>query len=80
MILALCRSGLSYAEARAVGMEEMLCLLAHARIEETLRELGAESARVASQSFADPEEQRRALTSLKHRANAELDRFYQSRL
>lgn len=76
VILALLRAGLSLAEARSLGMEELLCLLAHRRLEETLAALDAETARVASLPLADAAEQQRLLAALHHRAEAALDRFY----
>ena len=79
VLLALMRAGLSLAEARALSMEEMLCLLIHLRLEDTLAALDAEAARVASIPLADDDEQRRLLNALNHRAEAELDRFYRKR-
>lgn len=77
--LALLRAGLNYRAAGEVSCEEMLCLLHHAALEERLRALDAESARLAGLSFADPVEQQRALTAISHRAATELDRFYRPR-
>ena len=76
MLLALLRLGLSYGAARRIGMEEALCLLHHGTLDEELRRIDAEAARVASLSLADEDEQRRALTVLQHRAAAAVDRFY----
>jgi len=70
------RLGLTWVEAKALSVEEVLCLLHHAELEESMQYLHAESARVASLSFADPHEQQRALSTLAHRAAALLDRFY----
>lgn len=74
--MALTRCQLSYAEARALGFEEMLCLLHHAAFEKRLSELSAEAQRVAGLPFADPHEQQRALLAIQHRAAAEVERFY----
>jgi hypothetical protein len=78
VLLALLRLGLTYAEARAIGAEEMLCLMHHARLEEQLAALDREAGRVASLPFADPHVQQQALAGLHHRAQAELARFYRS--
>jgi len=72
------RLGLSYAAAQAVGIEELLCLLHHAQLEERLAALDREAARIASLQFADPHEQQQALTGLRHRSQAELDWFYRA--
>jgi hypothetical protein len=79
VILALLKAGLSLAEARSLGMEEVLCLLAHRRLEETLAALDAEAARVAGLPLAEAGEQQRLLAALHHRAEAALDRFYRRR-
>jgi hypothetical protein len=76
VLLALLKAGLSLAEARSLGMEELLCFLAHQRLAETLAALDAEAARVASLPLADAGEQQRLLAALHHRAEAALDRFY----
>ena len=75
-LLELMQAGLGYAEARTVGYEEALCLLHHARFERELHTLDAEEARIASLSFADPQEQQRALIALRHKAKALTERFY----
>jgi len=76
VLLALTRCHLSYAEARTLSFEEMLCLLHHAAFEKRLDELSAEAQRMASLPFVDPHEQQRALLALQHRAAAEVERFY----
>jgi|GEM_PF-4783190 len=57
-------------------MEEVLCLLQHAALNDELAALESEAARVASLSYAEPAEQQRALAMLGHRRQAALDRFY----
>jgi hypothetical protein len=76
MLIALLRLGLSYAEARTIGMEEMLCLLHHAQLDKQLAALDQEAARIAGLQFADPHEQQQALTAVHHGARALLDRFH----
>jgi hypothetical protein len=76
VLLELTRCNLSYREAQALGLEEMLCLLHHAAFDKRLSELSAEALRVASLPLADPAEQQRALLALHHRAAAEVERFY----
>jgi len=76
VLLSLLRLGLSLDEARRIGMEELLCLLSHGALDEQLRLLDAEAARVASLSLADEQEQRRVLTAIQHRASAAVERFY----
>jgi hypothetical protein len=78
LLLALMRFGLDYAQARAVGMEELLCLLYHGQLQEQLAVLDQEAARIASLQFADQHEQQRALTGLRHQAQAALDGFYRA--
>lgn len=68
--------GFSYAEARALGAEEFLCILYHGRLAQGLAALDQEAARIASLQFADPHEQQQALAVLRQRAEAQLDRFY----
>lgn len=70
------RIGLSHAEARALSMEEVLCLLHHAQLDEKLAALDGEAARIAGLQLADPHEQQQALAILRHGVEAELDRFY----
>ena len=77
--MTLMQCGLSYAEARSLGFEETLCVLRHAVLAERLKQLDAESARLAGLSCADPAEQQRMLTAISHRAAAELDAFYRER-
>lgn len=72
------RLGLGYAQAQAIGMEELLCLLYHAQLQEQLAVLDQEAARIASLQFADQHEQQRALTGLRHQAQAALDGFYRA--
>jgi len=76
LLLALMKLGLSYAEAKELGAEELLCLLHHSQLDERLVALDQEAARIASLPFADPHEQQQALAVLRHRAEFELDRFY----
>ena len=76
VLLLLLKAGLSLREARGIGMEEMLCMLAHIEMEGKLAALDAEAARVASLPMADAAEQQRLLSALHHRAEAALDRFY----
>ena len=76
MLLRLLALGMSLAEARSLSYEEMLCLMFHAELTAVQGWIEGEGARIASLSFADPEQQRRALTALAHRGEAELDRFY----
>jgi hypothetical protein len=68
--------GLSYREARALAMEEALCLLHHLALRRRLDWLEAEAARVAGLALADPHEQQLALSRLEHAAAAELKRFH----
>ena len=79
VLLALLRLGLSYADACAIGMEEMLCLLYHAQLEEYIAAMDREAARIAGLQFADVHEQQQALAALRHGAEAALDRFYRSK-
>ena len=53
-----------------------MCLMYHLEFSETAKALTAESARVASLSFADPVEQQQALSRLQLQIKAALDRFY----
>ena len=76
VLLELLGLGLSLAEAKSIGAEEMLCLLHHARLRDDLAALEAEAARVASLPFADAHDQQRALARLGHHAQARLARFY----
>jgi hypothetical protein len=74
-LLDLLACGLGWDEARRVGFEEAQCLLYCHALRRELAALDAESARVASLALADPDEQRRALTALAHRAAALERRF-----
>jgi hypothetical protein len=74
-MLALLRCGLSYSEARGIGVEEVLCLVQHQHLYEELRWLDGEAARVASLSFAEAEPQARQLLALQHRARRAVERF-----
>jgi hypothetical protein len=78
LVLALMRLGLDYAQARAISMEELLCLVHHGQLQEQLAILDQEAARIASLQFADQHEQQRALTGLRHQAQVALDGFYRA--
>jgi len=67
---------MSKAEAAALGMEELLCVLCHQRLNSELAALDAEAGRIASLPFGDPAQQRRLLSAVDHRQRALLDRFY----
>jgi hypothetical protein len=76
VLLELMHLGLSWNEARALGAEEVLCLLAHATLTRELRGLEADAARIAGLPFADSHEQQRVLLKLRHTAATCLARFY----
>jgi hypothetical protein len=73
--LELLACGLSWDALWRLGFEEARCLLHCSAHRQALAALDVESARVASLAFAEPDEQRRALIALAHRADALERRF-----
>jgi hypothetical protein len=78
VLLTLMDCGLSYSEARAIGIEEALCLLHHHGHRERLRALDAEAARIASLPFADPAAPQRELHKLRLRMRGVEERFWRT--
>lgn len=79
VLITLLGLGISYREARQLPLEDALCLLHHARHRERIRQCEEEGQRLAGLPLADPEEQHRALLGVKHRVQAEFDRFHRPR-
>ncbi len=74
-VLALLSCGLGYSEAQRISYEDALCLLACKAHCDELEWLDREAARIASLSFADPDEQQKHLLALRHRARRAVERF-----
>jgi len=76
MLLRLLALGLSWQEARALPMEEVLCLLMHDALNRSVDALEHEADRVASLILVDEVKQQQRLAALELRKRAVLDRFY----
>jgi hypothetical protein len=70
--------GLSWQEAHNLSLEEVLCLLSHAELLSALDLISQESRGLALLPFADPQEQRKALSKLQHEAARLIEDFYRT--
>lgn len=68
--------GLSWGEAQALPLEQVLCLLAHDTLNRSVAALEREADRVASLILVDEVKQQQRLSALELRRRAVLDRFY----
>jgi uncharacterized protein YlaN (UPF0358 family) len=68
--------GLSWQEARALPLEQVLCLLAHDALNRSVAALEHEADRVASLTLVDETKQQQRLATLELRIRGLLDRFY----
>lgn len=76
LLLELLRSGMSLEEARSLGIEELLCFVAHLRLERELNELDEEAARIASLPFAEEQPRQHALSALRLKGRGLIEKFY----
>jgi hypothetical protein len=76
VLLELLACGLNWAEARALPLEDVACLLHVSAHRRELAALDAEAARIASLPWDDAQEQQRLLLKLRHQAAAAIARFH----